>query len=263
MGVCSICRKDAVRRWSDYLDGHTLMEATEDCENCGHHYTFATGNSSEIIGRWSADWTYTEDRETELARIAAREVAIFIRRHELGLTPPEVAGFAAALAASPDDFDAAKVYADWLDERGGEMDEAAADRFRRYADASGFVCRHCGGVGETYTHSSDCDFRFCALAGGPEDCRGEVVPCECRAATATEDGDHETAPWVTCLDCNGSGERGCGECNGTGEVEPCCVCGKASRTLYADREDCPSCGSAACELRMQTGMDYHDDVGHR
>lgn len=40
-------------------------------------------------------------------------------------------------------------------------------------------CPTCGGVGEYYTHTSDCEDRFCALAGGYHDCPGEVVECEC------------------------------------------------------------------------------------
>lgn len=83
--------------------------------------------------------------------------------------------------------------------------------------------------------------------------------------------DEPETPRVTCPGCNGSGEQGCaggyletcGTCDGTGAVPPCCVCGKGSVTLYADREDCPSCESPACELRMQAGLDYMQEAGDR
>ena len=45
--------------------------------------------------------------------------------------------------------------------------------------------------------------------------------------------------------------------------EVCCVCAKPATTHYDDREDSPSCGSPACELTMQQGLDYHDEAGHR
>jgi hypothetical protein len=138
MSTCSICRRETVSRWSDYLDGHTMCECEEQCLTCGHEYSFAYGNSRELIGRWAAEWSYTEGRDAELARIAAREVAILIRRFELGILPPELAGFGESLALDPTDFTAAKVLADWLDDRGKPFDDLRAERFRRYADASGF-----------------------------------------------------------------------------------------------------------------------------
>ncbi len=73
---------------------------------------------------------------------------------------------------------------------------------------------------------------------------------------------------LACPTCNGDGIESyadvlgvCETCDGTGEVEPCCICGKPSTTDYAD--DCPSCGSPACEFKMQQAMDYHDEVGNR
>lgn len=76
---------------------------------------------------------------------------------------------------------------------------------------------------------------------------------------------------MTCPECNGTGvfdridydEIPCPACDGTGEIEVCAVCGIRAKTHYADREDMPSCGQPACELRMQAMLDYHDDVGNR
>lgn len=85
------------------------------------------------------------------------------------------------------------------------------------------------------------------------------------------DFDRIDPPTVKCPHCGGAGERGCsggylercGTCEGTGKVEPCCICGAGSVTLYDDRDGCPSCGRAACELRMQAGLDYHEEAGDR
>jgi len=138
--ACIICRKNAVKRYSDYLDGHTLVEREDDCIECGYLYRFAYGNSSERIGRWGADWHYSDDYEMERRRAAARDVAILIRRFELGMLPAdESLAFATALSTDPADFTAAKVFADWLDDRGGVMDGLRAERFRRYSDVSGFL----------------------------------------------------------------------------------------------------------------------------
>ena len=40
-------------------------------------------------------------------------------------------------------------------------------------------CEYCGGSGERYWHTEDCRSDFCALAGGIEDCLGQVGPCPC------------------------------------------------------------------------------------
>lgn len=45
------------------------------------------------------------------------------------------------------------------------------------------------------------------------------------------------------------------------EVEPCCMCGRTSICDYDDREDCPSCGSPVCELKIQFGLDYIEERG--
>ena len=41
-------------------------------------------------------------------------------------------------------------------------------------------CEHCGGYGATFGHAPDCDYDLCALAGGIDDCDGQLEPCECR-----------------------------------------------------------------------------------
>jgi hypothetical protein len=38
-------------------------------------------------------------------------------------------------------------------------------------------CDACGGNGELFSHAADCKSDFCALAGGIDDCDGEVEPC--------------------------------------------------------------------------------------
>jgi len=42
-----------------------------------------------------------------------------------------------------------------------------------------FGCEYCHGSGEYYWHTEDCKSDYCALAGGPGDCRGQVVQCGC------------------------------------------------------------------------------------
>lgn len=43
-------------------------------------------------------------------------------------------------------------------------------------------CATCGGSGERYWHTPDCRSRFCALAGGIDDCPGRLEPCpDCRS----------------------------------------------------------------------------------
>lgn len=148
METCIICRKEAVKRFTDVLDFHTICECEDECMECGYGYRFAYGNSSEHIGRWCADWSHTEDSDAEQSRVAARDVAILVRRFELGLLPVnEGLAFAAALASDPSDFTAAGVFADWLDDRGGAFDGLRAERFRRYSDASGFLPEEFGSDG--------------------------------------------------------------------------------------------------------------------
>jgi hypothetical protein len=40
-------------------------------------------------------------------------------------------------------------------------------------------CPDCGGHGERFDHARDCDNDHCALAGGVDDCAGQVVQCHC------------------------------------------------------------------------------------
>ncbi len=44
------------------------------------------------------------------------------------------------------------------------------------------------------------------------------------------------------------------------EHERCCMCDKKATTEY---EEMPSCGSPACELEMQAGLDFNAECGNR
>lgn len=46
------------------------------------------------------------------------------------------------------------------------------------------VCPYCGGYGEIFGHAPDCDNDDCVLAGGIDDCLGQVDECPACA------GDH-------------------------------------------------------------------------
>jgi len=46
--------------------------------------------------------------------------------------------------------------------------------------------------------------------------------------------------------------------NEEGEEVKCCVCGEPATAYYIEREDCPSCESAVCELQMQYQIDEQD-----
>lgn len=48
------------------------------------------------------------------------------------------------------------------------------------------ACDTCGGSGELFEHSSGCNNDFCALAGGIDDCDGQVATCHCAGQEATE-----------------------------------------------------------------------------
>jgi hypothetical protein len=43
----------------------------------------------------------------------------------------------------------------------------------------------------------------------------------------------------------------------------CVMCGQPAASDYSEDESLPSCGRAACELRIQGGMDYHAEAGDR
>ena len=40
-------------------------------------------------------------------------------------------------------------------------------------------CEYCLGQGEYYWHSEDCDNDLCVLAGGYDDCIGQMIDCDC------------------------------------------------------------------------------------
>jgi hypothetical protein len=40
-------------------------------------------------------------------------------------------------------------------------------------------CPMCYGTGEYFWHTPNCESDFCVLAGGVDDCDGEVVECNC------------------------------------------------------------------------------------
>ena len=185
--ICHVCGSDKWAVAEDYMDGHTLMSRDETCGDCGYEYHFDTGNHSMTIGRWESYWHHTEEDEAYEKRRAAREVAILIRRHELGKIHTSVKPFVAALARNPGDFTTAKVLADWIEDHPDEFGPESGytgtfcHLLRAYDDCSRFLpCQYCGNSGECYEHTSDCSYRICALAGGPYDCPGQVVPCVCQ-----------------------------------------------------------------------------------
>lgn len=51
------------------------------------------------------------------------------------------------------------------------------------------ACPDCGGYGEYYGHADDCDNDDCALAGGMDDCNGQVFPCHCAASLPINEED--------------------------------------------------------------------------
>lgn len=51
------------------------------------------------------------------------------------------------------------------------------------------VCETCGGYGELFVHSSECESDYCALAGGIDDCDGKVVSCHCTPPTTGDKTD--------------------------------------------------------------------------
>ena len=59
------------------------------------------------------------------------------------------------------------------------MENACA--FASYPDAD---CLECGDSGEVFAHADDCRDDNCALAGGIDDCDGQVVFCSCEAGEA-------------------------------------------------------------------------------
>jgi hypothetical protein len=71
----------------------------------------------------------------------------------------------------------------------------------------------------------------------------------------------------TWIDYRGAYRRpAAGELPGLLAMEPvrlCAACKAAATTRYPDDDGEWSCGSPACELRMQAAIDYHDEAGDR
>lgn len=135
---CVVCGGDT-KASSNYNDG-TLMDSSEDCAACGYVHEYSCGDSAERIGWWAVLRTHNEAAGEVRKLDNARTVALIVRWYELGLIPDAQKGFAAALAADPSDFTAAKVYADWLDEYGpdDQTTKWTAYRLRDYDDPVGF-----------------------------------------------------------------------------------------------------------------------------
>jgi hypothetical protein len=47
-------------------------------------------------------------------------------------------------------------------------------------------CDCCHGAGEFFAHADDCYNDNCGLAGGFDDCQGQVIQCDCRQAPDTQ-----------------------------------------------------------------------------
>lgn len=65
------------------------------------------------------------------------------------------------------------------------------------AEAEVVACPECGGHGETFTHADDCYSDSCALAGGMDDCLGQVVSCPtCDEKNAAIPAEGEVVAWM-------------------------------------------------------------------
>lgn len=53
------------------------------------------------------------------------------------------------------------------------------------------TCPDCGGNGERFDHAAGCDNDNCCLAGGIDDCDGQVTPCHCRPEVEAESSARE------------------------------------------------------------------------
>lgn len=84
---------------------------------------------------------------------------------------------------------------------------------------------------------------------------------EIRAFDAANGTEHLMA-YLACKHCDAWAEYAPDGDEDDWPADVCCVCGKLATTNYDDRDDCPSCGSARCELQMQRAIDYHDERGH-
>lgn len=53
-------------------------------------------------------------------------------------------------------------------------------------------CPWCGGSGERFFHTEGCESDFCALAGGIDDCPGQVEECPCALVIPTPPREAES-----------------------------------------------------------------------
>lgn len=65
-------------------------------------------------------------------------------------------------------------------------DEVSLCYARRIGKPEMCGCQDCGGCGEVFTHSPDCEDELCALNGDIHSCYGLVLQCEC--AIVPKDG---------------------------------------------------------------------------
>lgn len=79
----------------------------------------------------------------------------------------------------------------WLRDRYGayrghfawrELEEAFLAGRASLAASAGIACQCCGGSGEVFEHSEDCDDDLCALNGDEHSCTGVVRQCSCKAS---------------------------------------------------------------------------------
>lgn len=80
---CPVCGGVVHLDYRDTLDHGTVCESQEHCDACGWSYTFAYGNSTEVIGEEEIHWTWTETPEQRDERRAVWADAVNKRRGEL------------------------------------------------------------------------------------------------------------------------------------------------------------------------------------
>jgi hypothetical protein len=122
MNICPVCGKQTTETYRDTLDGHTLLESTDECLDCNFYsYAYAYGNSQETIGFVAVENFHTGgkgefDEKRQVRKLAIEEaVRLYrdVRRHDFGKNPqadPNIAG----------------PFADWLDENGYPLHALAA-----------------------------------------------------------------------------------------------------------------------------------------
>jgi chromosome segregation ATPase len=78
-------------------------------------------------------------------------------------------------------------------------------------------CEVCFEQGEIYTHTDDCRSDWCALAGGMDDCVGQLVECpsclEKRAQNVTEHQQEKQKIIMLAGKCGHHFEHSCNSCN--------------------------------------------------